>query len=128
MSFAALRAPVRRAVVSATPRASARARTTFRKYSTAPTPPPAKSNNAWLFAGLGVALAGAGFYVYSSQSDSARAAGTAVKSTAQAAKSKANFVPTKEDYQKVCENFGLFLGLSRLPNISKGLQQDCFYS
>jgi cytochrome c peroxidase len=103
MSFAALRAPARRVAFSNASRVTARARPAYRKYSTTPTPPPAaKSSNALIYGGLGaLALAGAGFYIYSSQSDTAREAGSAARSAAQSAKSLANFVPTKEDYQKV---------------------------
>lgn len=99
MSFALLRAPLRRAAFSgAIPRATVR--TSYRKFST-PTPPPApkaKSNNG-LFIGLGAAVAvgGLAVYLYSDSTET----GTAVKSGIQAAKVKANFVPTKEDYQKV---------------------------
>ena len=61
----------------------------------------AQSNTA-LFAGLGLAVVGGvAFYVYTSQSDTAREAGSALRSGAQAAKSVAHFVPTKADYQKV---------------------------
>lgn len=102
MSFlAALRAPARRAAFANAPRASVRTstRTAFRKYSTAPE---GKSSNTLLYATLGgVVLAGAGYYVYSSSSDAAKEAGTAVKGAAQAVKVATNFVPTKEDYQKV---------------------------
>ncbi|KAF9467405.1 cytochrome c peroxidase [Collybia nuda] len=99
MSFALLRAPLRKAAFSAAiPRTAVR--TSYRKFST-PTPPPppkAKSNNG-LFIGLGAAIAvgGLAVYLYSDSTET----GTAVKSGIQVAKVKANFVPTKEDYQKV---------------------------
>jgi cytochrome c peroxidase len=104
MSFALLRAPLRKAAFSgAIPRATFR--TSYRKFST-PTPPPApkRSNNS-LFIGIGAAAAvgGLAVYLYSDSSE----AGTAVKSGIQAAKVKTNFVPTKEDYQQV----GVYLAL-----------------
>ncbi|KAI0645765.1 cytochrome c peroxidase [Trametes meyenii] len=105
MNYAALRASARR-LGSAAPAARA-SRTAlrnpaFRKYSTEVPPPPKKSSNAALFGILGAAaVGGAAFWVYTSNSDSAREAGTAVRSGVQAAKVAANFVPTKEDYQKV---------------------------
>ena len=103
MSFAALRASARRVNVAASagrlPRTALR-NPAFRKYSTEA---PKKSSNAALIGAVGVAaLGGAAFWVYASSSDSAKEAGTAFKSGAQAAKVAANFVPTKEDYQKVC--------------------------
>ena len=102
MSFAALRASARRVNVAASagrlPRTALR-NPAFRKYSTEA---PKKSSNAALIGAVGVAaLGGAAFWVYASSSDSAKEAGTAFKSGAQAAKVAANFVPTKEDYQKV---------------------------
>lgn len=101
MSFAALRAPLRRAALSSTPRAPLR--TSFRKFSTPPSSPAPKSSNTLLFVGVGAAaLLGGGVYVYSSSDATAREANTAVKSVMQSVKSKANFTPTKEDYQKVC--------------------------
>ncbi|KAH9858506.1 cytochrome c peroxidase [Lenzites betulinus] len=105
MSFAALRASARR-VGGAAPAARA-SRTAlrnpaFRKFSTEVPQPPKKSSNAALLGALGVAaVGGVGFWIYASNSDSAREAGTAVKSGVQAAKVAANFVPTQEDYQKV---------------------------
>jgi cytochrome c peroxidase len=72
-----------------------------RKYSTTTPPPSGKSNTA-LYVGLGlVVVAGAGYYVYASSDPTAREAATAVKSGVQSAKAIANFVPSKEDYQKV---------------------------
>ncbi|KIP06974.1 class I heme peroxidase [Phlebiopsis gigantea 11061_1 CR5-6] len=107
MSFAALRVSLRKAAVPAPSRAARAARfraPAVRKYSTEtpPPPPPPKSSNTTLYAGLGAAaLGGVAFWVYTSSSDSAKVAGTAVKSGAQAAKVAANLVPTKEDYIKV---------------------------
>ena len=103
MSLAAFRASTRRVNLAAPagrlPRTAVR-NPAFREYSTEP---PKKSSNGALIASLGVAaLGGAAFWVYSSSSDSAKEAGTLFKSGAQAAKVAANFVPTKEDYQKVC--------------------------
>ncbi|OJT07412.1 Cytochrome c peroxidase, mitochondrial [Trametes pubescens] len=105
MSFAALRASARRAGAAAP---AARASRTalrnpaFRKFSTEVPPTPKKSSNAALLGALGAAaIGGVGFWVYTSSSDSAREAGTAVKSGVQAAKVAANYVPTQEDYQKV---------------------------
>ena len=113
MSLAALRASTRRVNLAAPagrlPRTAAR-NPAFRKYSTEP---PKKSSNGALIAGLGVAaLGGAAFWVYSSSSDSAKEAGTLFKSGAQAAKVAANFVPTKEDYQKVCSLATVFFRLA----------------
>lgn len=104
MSFVAtLRVSTRRAAFSTVPSARGTpVRSAFRKYSTAPPPPEAKSSNTMVFAGIGLAaLAGAGYYVYASSSDSAKEASTAVKSAVQAGKVITKFVPTKDDYQKV---------------------------
>lgn len=107
MSFAALRVSLRKAAVPAPSRAARAARfraPAVRKYSTEtpPPPPPPKSSNTALYAGLGAAaLGGVAFWIYTSSSDSAKVAGTAVKSGTQAAKVAANLVPTKEDYIKV---------------------------
>lgn len=76
-------------------------RSSFRKYSTESTPTPQQKSNTALYAALGsVAVAGLGYFIYAS-SDTAKEAGTAAKSAGQAIKVAANFVPTKEDYQKV---------------------------
>lgn len=101
MSFAALRASARRAAAFSAPssRSAQAFRTSaFRKYSTEA---PKKSSNTALLAGLGIAaVGGIALYVYSS-SDTANEAGSALKSGAQSGKVAANFVPTKDDYQKV---------------------------
>ncbi|GBE80585.1 Cytochrome c peroxidase, mitochondrial [Sparassis crispa] len=103
MSLAAIRVSARRgafaAPVARVPRTFRNS--AFRRYSTEA--PKTKSSNTALFAGLGLAAAAGGlaFYIYSSSSDTAKQAGTALKSGAQAVKVAANFVPTKEDYQKV---------------------------
>ncbi|TBU40080.1 heme peroxidase [Dichomitus squalens] len=101
MSFAALRASARRATASAAraPRVAVR-NAAIRRYATESTPGP-KSNAALLGALGAAALAGGALWVYTSNSDTTKEAGTAVKSGAQAAKVAANYVPTKEDYQKV---------------------------
>lgn len=132
MAFAALRASVRKAALPAP--AAARARpalrsSAFRRYSTetpgSTPPPPPKSSNTALFAGVGAAaLGGVAFWVYTSQSDAAKTAGTAVKSGVQSAKAAANFVPTKEDYIKV-RHLRPPARKPRLTGISvTGLQQD----
>jgi cytochrome c peroxidase len=107
MSFSALRLTSRRAFAAARA-APARAtatpfrNTAFRGYSTAPEAGKSSGGSSALWWGLGIAtLAGAGGYVYYSDSDVAKEAGTAAKSGAQIAKAAVNFVPTKEDYQKV---------------------------
>ncbi|EJD03072.1 cytochrome C peroxidase [Fomitiporia mediterranea MF3/22] len=105
--LAALRTPARRTAFAAAPRAamrtSMRVRPSLRKYATesAPNPEPKSGSNAWLYGSVGAAaLVSVGYYVYAT-SDVGREAGTAAKSAGQAVKVKANFVPTKEDYQKV---------------------------
>ncbi|KAI0744161.1 cytochrome c peroxidase [Daedaleopsis nitida] len=106
MSFAALRASSRRVNVATravrAPRVAVR-NPAFRKYSTeGPSGPAPKSTNTLLIGAAGAAaLGGVAFWLFTSNSDSAREAGTALKSGAQAAKAAANFVPSKEDYQKV---------------------------
>ncbi len=106
MSFSALRASVRKAVFPAPTVARARVQRVpaFRRFNSTQSTPPPSPNKSYtgIYAGFGaVAVAGVAFYVYSSQSDAAKAAGTALKSGAQAVKVAANFVPTKEDYIKV---------------------------
>ncbi|RPD57600.1 cytochrome c peroxidase [Lentinus tigrinus ALCF2SS1-7] len=107
MSFAALRASARRVnVVASSARGSrvALRNSAFRKYSTEvpPSGPAPKGSNKLLIGGIAAAaVGGAAFWVYASNSSSAKEAGTALKSGAQAAKVAANYVPTKEDYQKV---------------------------
>ena len=94
-----LRSSSRLTARSAAPnRASAFRNSGFRKYSTET---PKSSSNALLWAGLGTAaLGGVAWYLYSSD-DAVKGAETALKSGVQSAKVAANFVPTKEDYQKV---------------------------
>ncbi|KAH8107887.1 heme peroxidase [Cristinia sonorae] len=103
MSFAALRASIRRSALATPTRAAARPalrQSAVRRFTTE-TPAPKKSN-AVLYGGLGAAvIGGVAFYVYASSSDTAKEAGSAVRSGAQAAKAAVNFVPTKADYQKV---------------------------
>ncbi|KIJ60031.1 class II peroxidase [Hydnomerulius pinastri MD-312] len=103
MSFAAFRAPARKAVFSASfRRAGAELRlNSFRKFSTE-VPPSAPKSNTGLYAGLGaVAFSGVAYYLYTSSSDTAREASTTVKSAVQTVKAGAKFTPTKADYQKV---------------------------
>jgi len=91
MSLNVLRAPIRRAAFCS-PFPKTRLRPSFRNYST---PPSERKSNFGLFAGLGVAALGAvGFYLYTSNTGS-------VTGAAGALKAKANFKPTREDYQKV---------------------------
>ena len=98
MSFTALRASARRTTASAarlSPRVAVR-NAALRRYATesAPPPPP-KSSNAALFGALGAAaLAGGAFYVFSSSDSAAEASSKPGIHTA-------NYVPTKEDYQRV---------------------------
>lgn len=101
MSFNMIRAPMRRAVLS-TSFPKAQLRTSIRRYSTSPNPPPASKSNFGLYAALGVAaIGGVGFYLYSSNSDTAREAVSALKSGVQVGKAKTGFTPTIDDYQKV---------------------------
>jgi cytochrome c peroxidase len=99
MSFAtAFRAPIRRAVFSASfRRAGTESRAnSFRKFSTEVPPPP--KSNIGLYAGLGsLAFSGVAYYFYTSSSDT-KEASTVAKSAAQTA---TKFTPTKADYQKV---------------------------
>jgi cytochrome c peroxidase len=104
-----LRVSVRRAPF-AVPSARAQLRASVRAFSTPPPPPPgptptppppAQKSNTTLYASLGLAALGVAFYAYNSQSASAKEAGSALKSGAQIAKTKAGVAPTKEDYQKV---------------------------
>ncbi|KAI0315688.1 heme peroxidase [Amylostereum chailletii] len=97
---ATLRTPARRVATASSRAPRASFRSSFRRFSTEAEPSAsAPKSNTTLYAGIGAALAltGAGFYFYSS-SDSF---GTNVKSGVQVAKVAANFVPSKEDYQKV---------------------------
>ncbi|KAJ2919955.1 hypothetical protein MD484_g477, partial [Candolleomyces efflorescens] len=91
-------APLRRAARAQLPKASP-FRPSYnggRKYSTAPPPPEAKSSSSTLWLGLGAAgAAGAAWYFFTESGENA------VKSGVQQAKVAANFVPTKEDYEKV---------------------------
>lgn len=98
MSFAALRASARRTTASAvrvSPRVAVR-NAALRRYATesAPPPPP-KSSNVVLFGALGAAaLATGAFFVFSSSDE-------ATKDSSKSGIHAANYVPTKEDYQKV---------------------------
>ncbi|KAF8835347.1 cytochrome c peroxidase [Paxillus ammoniavirescens] len=128
MSFtAAFRAPVRRAVFSTSfRRAGTEVRAnSFRKFSTE-VPPPAPKTNTALYAGLGaVAFGGVAYYLYTSSSDTAKEASTAVKSAAQTAKVATKFTPTKADYQKVLSP--VLSGVShQTKNIIRSAQ--CYFS
>jgi cytochrome c peroxidase len=98
MSFALLRAPLRKAVFTV-PIPKAQLRTSFRRFSTAPPPEAPKKSNTGLFIGIGAAVAVGGFAFY--YFGSGEEAGTAIKSGVQIAKVKVNFVPSQADYQKV---------------------------
>jgi cytochrome c peroxidase len=101
MSFALLRASVRRtALRAAAPRAAPNtaSRVAFRKFSTPPPAPEPKSGNGLIIGVLAAVVIGGGGYYYLSSSEEAS---TAVKSGIQAVKAKAKFTPTQEDYQKV---------------------------
>lgn len=110
MSFAsAFRAPVRRALCSAsTRRVGPQVRaSSFRTFSTEAPPPPPKQNFG-LYAGLGaVAVGGVAYYLLNSSPDSSKST-TAKSTTTQATK----FVPTKADYEKVCL-LGVFIRTTR---------------
>ena len=102
MSFASatFRTPVRRALCSApTKRVGAQVKaTSFRGFSTEAPPPPPKQNFG-LYAGLGaVAFGGVAYYLLNSSSDSSKS--SVAKATAT---QPTKFVPTKADYDKVCE-------------------------
>ncbi|KAF5383440.1 hypothetical protein D9757_006083 [Collybiopsis confluens] len=101
MSFSLLRAPIRRAALPKSfPRTQLanQIRISSRRFSTPPPEAgPAPKSNTILYVGIGAVFVAAGV-AYFTLSDSGS---TAVKSGVQAAKVKANFVPTKEDYQKV---------------------------
>ena len=117
--YAALRASTRRAALPGPSAARAGTRSAFRasafrRYSSEtpnPSPNPApKSSHTALYAGIGAAvLGGVAIWVYTSESDAAKKAGTSVRSGVQAAKVAANYVPTKEDYIKVGQ--GHYYGL-----------------
>ncbi|KAF8199796.1 heme peroxidase [Mycena galopus ATCC 62051] len=102
MSFSLLRASVRRTALraAAAPRTAAKpsVRTAFRKYSTPPPTPEAKSNNGLIVGVLAAIVVGGGGYYYFSSSGDAE---TALKSGVQAVKASAKFTPSQEDYQKV---------------------------
>lgn len=107
MSLAALRSSLRRSALQTSPRTARPAlkQSAFRRFSTetpTPTPTPKPKSNAALYGGIGAAVVGGiALYVFTSDSDSAKAAGSAARSGAQAAKAAANFVPSKADYEKV---------------------------
>lgn len=102
MAFNVLRVPARRAVASVSV-PKAQLRTSLRRYTTEATPhAPKGGSNVALFAGLGAAaLGGIGYYLYSSDSNTAKETVSSLKGGVQVSKAKANFTPSKEDYQKV---------------------------
>lgn len=112
MSFSAsLRAPIRRAASKASAVPKAQFRSSYRRFSTPSTPPPAAKSNTGLFAGVGAVVAVGGLAYYFYGSDAGREAATAVKSGVQGVKAKTNFTPSQADYQKVvahslCAVFG----------------------
>jgi len=105
MSFSVFRTSLRSAATNPLRRGAQLPRAQFRasfnrKFSTPPPPPEAKSSNTALYVGLGAAAAG-GLAYYFYNTESGKEVGTTVRLGAQTAKVAANFVPTKEDYQKV---------------------------
>lgn len=110
MSLSTLRTPLRRALAGtptrlAKPQQALRNPAFKRWNSSAPPPNSANaSSKTGIYAGIGAATAigAVAFYTMMSNGDGAAAkAKNAAKSGAQAAKVAANFVPSKEDYQKV---------------------------
>jgi cytochrome c peroxidase len=87
---------------------------------------PAKSSKTGIIVGLALAAAagGGGYYVYTSQSDTARTVKTTVKEGAQVTKALTNYVPAKEDYQKVYNKIASILENSEydgaLSNLNSG--------
>jgi cytochrome c peroxidase len=95
--------PLRRAAFSTTiSHRATRAGLKFRRFSTAAPPP---KSNTTLYVGIGAAAVG-GFALYYF-TNLGNETNTTVKSASQTAKSAVGFVPTKEDYQKVCPAFAL---------------------
>ena len=126
MSFSAFKASLRKAPVNAARPARAFRTTGLRRYTTeVPKPEAPKKSNTALYAGIGAAaVGGIAFYIYTSNSDAAKEAGTLAKSGAQAVKVAANFVPTKEDYEKVCD-LKIHRQSSPFTQLYTGLQQNC---
>ncbi|KAG9101530.1 heme peroxidase [Ceratobasidium sp. UAMH 11750] len=121
MSLAgALRRSVVRAVprVAQTPRVAAR-----RAYSTVP-PPSSGGGAPWIQLALaaGVGAAGGAFALntFGGGSDLKREAETAVKGAGRVAKVAANFVPKKEDYQKVYDHIADILDAGEYDDGSYG--------
>lgn len=134
MSFSVFRVSLRNATVAPLRRASAQApncnkilfRNTFsRKYSTPPPSPEAKSGYLrYITFGAAFIAAGLGYYYFDIVSG--KEAGTAIKSGIQAAKVKANFVPTKGDYIKVNQTPFFLFRLSLISSVLRaGIQQGC---
>ncbi len=126
MSFNVFRASFRS--VAANPLRRAVNRTTFRanfnrKYSTPPPSEAPKSSSTGLYIGLGAAAsAGLAYYFYATISG--KEAATTVSSGIQAAKVKAHFVPSKEDYIKV-EHFHFTSFVFNILIEILGLQSCC---
>ncbi|KAJ7745486.1 heme peroxidase [Mycena maculata] len=101
MSFALLRASVRRtALRAAAPRVAPKAapRAAFRKFSTPPpTPEAAKSNTGLIVGVVAAVVAGGGYYYFSSSGE----VSNAVKGGVQSIKAATKFTPSQQDYQKV---------------------------
>lgn len=108
MSASVLRNPLRTALRRSAARPAQFRQTFNRQFSTPPPPPaPAAKSNTALYLTLGAVAAGGLGYYFLSDSSAAKEAGTSVKSGVQAAKVKANFVPTKEDYIKVSRSLSI---------------------
>lgn len=102
MSFIARRAATSALRTAARPSALPRATRSVRFNSSSSVPPPKASSNTGLYAALALAaIAGGGYWVYTSDSDTARELKTTAKEGAQVAKASTNFTPTQADYQKV---------------------------
>lgn len=119
--LAALRVSSRRVATRSIHTPTVAPRAAFRKFSTTPPPPPKASSNTSIYVGLGLAaVGGAGYYFFTSGSDTSREAGTAIKSAAQSVKAATPFVPTKEDYQKVYNKIAEILDASDYDDGSYG--------
>jgi len=111
--FGALRVPARRSgsISLSTLASCSKARPASRGFATsriarsaAPegASAPKSGSNLPLLLGVGALVAGGGVYwLLNSDSDAAKTAASGAKGAAQVAKVAANFVPTKEDYEKV---------------------------
>lgn len=99
-------------------------RSAFRKYSTE-TPTPKSSNTPLYLLGAALAAGGAAYYLYASDSDVARQAGSAAKSGKQIAKAAGHFAPSQADYQKVRPRVIYHVNSNITIHITLGLQQNC---